>query len=90
MAKRIIAAVVWLTFVALLCGSAPTTIAQDANELAVVVHPSRAGSVGPLSAGDLQAIFTRKKQFWSDGQKINTLNLDRGNPVRVGFFLYVV
>jgi hypothetical protein len=84
MAHRVIAALVWLSLVALLC-SAPTTIAQDANELAVVVHPSRAASVGTLSAADLQAIFTRKKQFWSDGKKITPLNLAKGTPARVQF-----
>ncbi len=90
MAHRVITAVVWFSFVVLLCGSAPTTIAQDANELAVIVHPSRAAAAGQLSGLDLQAIFTRKKQFWSDGQKITPLNLAKGTPGRVSFDLAVL
>lgn len=90
MAHRLIAAVVWLTFVALLCGSAPTTIAQDANELAVIVHPSRLASAKELGAADLQAIFTRKKQFWGDGKRITPLNLPKGTAGRTLFDLAVL
>ncbi len=90
MAHRLTAAVVWLSFVALLLSSVPRGTAQDVSELAVVVHPSKAQMVGSLSAGDLQAIFTRKKQFWGDGSKITPLNLAKGSPGRNIFDLVVL
>lgn len=90
MAHRITAAVVWLSFMVLLIGGATKITAQDVNELAVIVHPSKVESAGKLSAGDLQAIFTRKKQFWSDGSKITPLNMAKGSPARVAFDLAVL
>jgi hypothetical protein len=89
MAHRLTAAIVWLTFLAALFNGVPTT-AQDVSELTVIVHPSKAQSASGLTAGDLQAIFTRKKQFWSDGSKITPLNLAKGTPARNVFDLAVL
>ncbi|MFT3924652.1 MAG: hypothetical protein QM778_19080 [Myxococcales bacterium] len=90
MAHRSLTALVWLLLVTLLFGSVTHGTAQDVSELAVIVHPSKLKSVGSLSAGDLQAIFTRKKHFWSDGSKITPINLAKGSPARNIFDLVVL
>jgi ABC-type phosphate transport system substrate-binding protein len=90
MANRLTASILCLAFFALLFGSVPRSTAQDVSELVVIVHPSRAAAVGSLSAADLQAIFTRKKQFWGDGNKITPLNLAKGSVARNTFDLVVL
>jgi hypothetical protein len=85
MTHRLLIALVWLSLLAQLLAPMPRGMAQDEGELAVVVHVSKAATAGQLGAADLQAIFTRRKQFWGDGSKIIPLNLVKSHPARLLF-----
>jgi hypothetical protein len=80
MKLRLLIPVLWLSSLLLSLGL-PVGSAQEL-ELSIVVHRSKASVAGSLSSADLQAIFTRKKQFWGDGSKITPLNLAKASPGR--------
>ena len=62
---------------------APSVRATDAAApIAVVVSAAQPRNVRP---SDLALIFRRKKLFWSDGSKVNPVNLPARSPLRGEF-----
>jgi ABC-type phosphate transport system substrate-binding protein len=55
---------------------------EDHAAIAVIVHPSRGGT---LSSELLGQIYLRRKRFWDDGTPIVPLNLAAGTPMRALF-----
>ncbi|MEZ4279459.1 MAG: substrate-binding domain-containing protein [Myxococcota bacterium] len=53
-----------------------------AEEIVVVVHPSRVVS---LDATDIAQIFLKQRRFWGDGDAIVPVNRDAGSPAREAF-----
>jgi len=67
----------------LLCLLFLPVMSQAADEaMAIIVAPGH-GKV--LKKEDLAPIFKRKKLFWSDGGKIQPVNLSASNPLRRAF-----
>lgn len=64
----------------LLAGLLLPGLALAADEpMAVIVAPGHARA---LKKEDLALIFKRKKLFWSDGSKVQPVNLPAANPLR--------
>jgi len=71
----------------LLCLLLPA-LSQAADEvMAVIVAP---GHAKVLKKDDLALVFKRKKLFWSDGGKMQPVNLPTANPLRRAFSLAVL
>ena len=60
----------------------PTSRAEDAVRLVVIVHPTRRTE---LSTEMLAQIYLRRKRFWDDGAPIVPLNLEAGAALRAAF-----
>ncbi|MDR3392001.1 MAG: hypothetical protein P4L77_09740 [Sulfuriferula sp.] len=69
----------------LLLWPAPDAVAEE--PLAVIVAP---GHLKELKKEDLILIFKRKKLFWSDGSRVQPVNLPASNPSRRAFSLAVL
>lgn len=57
--------------------------ANAAGTLLVIAHPSN--TTKSLSAAEIEAIFTTRKQYWSHGGRIQTFNFPPKHPTRVEF-----
>jgi hypothetical protein len=55
----------------------------NAEVLAVIVPHNH--SVHQLDANELSLMFWRKKLYWADGKRIQTLNYSANNPLRLQF-----
>lgn len=62
--------------------SAVVPLAYATPNLVVIVHP---GTKDSVSDDDLQAIFTTRKQNWSDGSRIVPFNFPPKHELRVAF-----
>jgi len=60
----------------------------NAEVLAVIVP--RSHSIQLLNANELSLMFWRKKLYWSDGKRIQTLNYSASNPLRLQFSLSIL
>jgi hypothetical protein len=60
----------------------------SAEVIAVIVP--RTHSVQPNEVNELSLIFWRKKLYWADGKRIQTLNYAANNPLRLQFSLSVL
>jgi hypothetical protein len=69
-----------LMLVSLLLGIANTVCAET---LAVIVPQGH--NLRQISASELSLIFWRKKLYWADGKRIQTLNYAANNPLRLQF-----
>ena len=76
---RLISSLRWLVIGLLMLSF--TALAAD-EPIAVIVSPSHTKL---LKKEDLSLIFKRKKLFWSDGSKIQPVNLPTSNPYRNSF-----
>ncbi len=56
--------------------------AEDALELVVIVHPSRAGE---LSRETVQRMYLKRQRFWEDGHAIVAINQEVTTPARETF-----
>lgn len=68
-----------------LCGLMHET---NAEVLAVIVPQNH--SVHQLDANELSLMFWRKKLYWADGKRIQTLNYSATNPLRLQFSLSIL
>ena len=57
------------------------SVGAEPNELAVIVHPTRAP---PLDAIELRRIYLKQRRFWPDGSAIVPINREDG-PLRSAF-----
>lgn len=57
------------------------TLAEEL-ELAVIVHPSRAGT---LSRETVRRIFLKRQRFWDDGRAIVAINQESASTAREAF-----
>ena len=60
----------------------------NAEVLAVIVPHNH--SIHPLDVNELSLMFWRKKLYWADGKRIQTLNYSATNPLRLQFSLSVL
>jgi ABC-type phosphate transport system substrate-binding protein len=60
----------------------PLLVSAADEPMAVIVAP---GHAKDLKKEDLTLIFKRKKLFWSDGGKVQPVNLPASNPLRRAF-----
>jgi hypothetical protein len=60
----------------------------NAEVLAVIVP--RSHSIQQLNANELSLMFWRKKLYWADGKRIQTLNYSATSPLRLQFSLSVL
>jgi ABC-type phosphate transport system substrate-binding protein len=72
----------WLVVVSLLVGVPTSATTEQAIELAVIVHPSRAAT---LTAETVKRIFTKRQRFWDDGHPIVAINQEVASPAREAF-----
>lgn len=56
--------------------------AVEEIELAVIVHPSRAGT---LTTETVKRMYLKRQRFWDDGNAIVVINQEVGTPVREAF-----
>lgn len=73
----------WVCFCAALLASAAGAVAAAEPVLAVVV-PATLVSESP-SEQDINLIYKRRKQLWSDGRRIQPVNLPADHPLRRRF-----
>ena len=71
-----------LAVAALLAIAAVGADGDDGLELAVIVHPSRAGT---LTAETVKRIFSKRQRFWDDGHPIIAINQEVATPAREAF-----
>lgn len=71
----------------LLCLLLLPAFSQADEAIAVIVPP---GHGKALKKDDLALVFKRKKLFWSDGGKMQPVNLPASNPLRRTFSLTVL
>src|SRR5690349_12463316 len=76
---RALASMLALVFVAL---ATTRAVAVEDLELAVIVHPSRAGT---LSRETVHHIYLKRQRFWDDGRAIVAINQEGGTPAREAF-----
>ena len=60
----------------------------NAEVLAVIVPRNQ--SIHQLDVNELSLMFWRKKLYWADGKRIQTLNYSATNPLRLQFSLSVL
>jgi ABC-type phosphate transport system substrate-binding protein len=60
----------------------PTLAPAEEIELAIIVHPSRAGK---LTTETLKRIYLKRQRFWEDGQAIVPINQEVTTPARAVF-----
>jgi ABC-type phosphate transport system substrate-binding protein len=76
-------ALVWVLVLGLVSAAVPAPVVADAElELAVIVHPSRAGA---LTREAVQRIFQKRQRFWDDGHAIVAINQEVATPAREVF-----
>ncbi|MDR3416568.1 MAG: hypothetical protein P4L83_10310 [Nevskia sp.] len=66
----------------------PIAVAADSDAMAVIVAVDSRHRVE--SRDQLAEIYRRRKQFWSDGQRIDPVNLPAADPLRRRFSLAVM
>lgn len=71
-----------LVMVAFVATVTPSFAAADPLELAVIVHPSRAGA---LSRETVQRMYLKRQRFWDDGHAIVAINQEVTTPARETF-----
>ncbi|MDI1308373.1 MAG: hypothetical protein PSV17_02920 [Methylotenera sp.] len=64
-------------------------IQQARAEVLVVIVP-RNHNIQQVNANELSLIFWRKKLYWADGKRIQTLNYSATNPLRLQFSLSIL
>lgn len=64
------------------------TLEVNAEVLAVIVPHNQ--SIHQLDVNELSLMFWRKKLYWADGKRIQTLNYSATNPLRLQFSLSVL
>jgi len=60
----------------------------NAEVLAVIVPHNH--SIHQVDANELSLMFWRKKLYWADGKRIQTLNYSATNPLRLQFSLSIL
>jgi hypothetical protein len=64
-------------------------VEQAAAEVIAVIVP-RSHNVRPTEANELSLVFWRKKLYWADGKRIQTLNYPANHPLRRQFSISVL
>jgi ABC-type phosphate transport system substrate-binding protein len=72
----------WLVVASLVAVAPALAHAAEEIELAIVVHPSRAGA---LSIETVKRIFLKRQRFWDDGHPIVAINQEVATPAREAF-----
>jgi len=70
---------------ALLCG-----FLQEASAEVLVVIVPRNHNIHQIDANELSLMFWRKKLYWADGKRVQTLNYSATNPLRLQFSLSIL
>ncbi|MDP1658275.1 MAG: hypothetical protein Q8L73_02855 [Methylotenera sp.] len=62
----------------------------EANAEVLVVIVPHSHSIHQTDSNELSLIFWRKKLYWADGKRIQTLNYAANNPLRLQFSLSIL
>jgi hypothetical protein len=67
-----------------------TCFMHEANAEVLAVIVPHIHSIQTLDVNELSLMFWRKKLYWADGKRIQTLNYSATNPLRLQFSLSVL